>query len=970
MRKLFAIFCFVLMTFTGWAKFVPQQDAAMVAVKFYQLNNTLGVTNPEVLTQTVRWWENVPSIYIFRFVSGGFVLVAADDASIPILGYSFENDMPAVIDHPSLDGWLNDYSREISFIINNNLDNTETLKQWNDIRNGEQQIHASDNTHDVPQLLTTTWDQGCFYNTLCPSASGGQCGHVWTGCVATAMAQIMKYHNFPPQGVGQHTYTDPTYGLQTADFGNTIYDWSSMPNSVTSSNVAVATLMYHDGVSVEMQYGTSGSGAFSENVPNALKNYFNYSPDIDIKYKDSYANVDDFKSLLRADLDASLPIYYSGSNTTEGHAWVCDGYRMSDGKFHFNWGWSGSSNGYYAIGNLNPGGSTFNLNNTVVLHIKPYNPNLIVRITHPVNKAIIGVGYSVDITAVVVRGSANTMKIFIDSVERFSTTGDSITYTWNTSAADLGSHTVMAYAYNSTDTVYNKELVNVAEWISQASGFTTPSRAITYLSAVDSNIVWGTAADGNNLSGACSDFTKTMDGGNNWTPGVITNTTGLSSAMIFAMNADTAYVAMYKVTGNKPMGIYMTSDGGTTWARQSTASFSNSSSFPDIVHFFNTTDGVAMGDPINGKFEIYTTTDGGSNWSLISASGNPAPLSGEFGVVGYYSAVHDTIWFGTNKGRIYKSENKGVAWTVASAPGMSAAYVKPVFKDGSHGLVIDESTGAGGLCESSDGGATWTPVIFTGPNYSGDLSFVPETPNTWVRSGSANTLGCAYSFDGGHTWADFVGTTGAPYYQMTWVNNHCGWSGGINATSTENGAYKFIGKLQQPLPPPQNVMAVAIAHDVTINWIAPNYTPGSITLQGYNITRNGTKINATLVTTLSYLDQNVTSGQYTYCVSAHYDIGESPDSCNTVDVAVGIAQANEPGLFIYPNPAHSMVFVKTSDISPEITICSQTGNTMPAKIKNLSADRLAIDISNLPAGIYILSVRNTQGIKRTKLVVY
>ena len=148
------------------------------------------------------------------------------------------------------------------------------------------------------------------------------------------MSQIMKYHNFPPQGVGQHSYTDPVYGPQSANFGNTTYNWSSMPNSVGSSNTAVATLMYHNGVSVEMQYGVSGSGAFSESVPGALQNYFNYSPEIDMKYKDTYPNVEDFKTLLRADLNAGLPIYYSGSNPTEGHAWVCDGYRMSDGMFH------------------------------------------------------------------------------------------------------------------------------------------------------------------------------------------------------------------------------------------------------------------------------------------------------------------------------------------------------------------------------------------------------------------------------------------------------------------------------------------------------------------------------------------------------------------------------------------------------------------------------------------------------------
>jgi len=967
MRKIFTIICLAILIPSAWAEFVPQKDAARLAVTFYKLNNPKGITDPQIQSESLKSWDNIPALYIFRFTTGGFVLVSADDAAIPVPGYSFDSDMPQVIDNPSVKNWLDTYCREIAYIVNNKLDNTETKKQWNSIGSAQPMSPAL----DVQPLITTLWDQGCYYNTLCPSDPGGQCGHVWTGCVATCMAQIMKYHNYPPQGVGQHTYTDPVYGQQTANYGSTTYNWSSMPNSVTSNNIAVATLMYHAGVAVDMAYGTSGSGAFSENVPPALLNYFNYSPDIDIKYKNNYANVEDFKTLLRNDLDAHLPIYYSGDGNGSGHAFVCDGYRMSDGKFHFNWGWSGSANGYYAIGNLNPSGYTFNNNNAAVVHIKPYNSNLIVRITHPVDRAVIGVGYSVDITAKVVRGSASMMKIFIDSVEKFSVAGDSITFTWNTNTSDMGSHTVQAYAYNATDTVYYKILLNVAEWISQASGFTTPSRAISYLSAVDSNIVWATASDGNNMTGACSDFARTLNGGNTWLPGTITNTTGLASAMIFAIDSSKAYVAMYKVSGNKPMGIYMTADGGATWTRQATASFSNSASFPNVVHFFNENEGMAMGDPINGKFEIYTTTNGGTNWTLIPGSGNPAPLSGEFGVVGYYSAVNDTIWFGTNKGRVYKSVNKGLSWTVASAPGMNAAYVKPMFRNGSHGLLQDQSTGMGLLCESFDGGATWTSVTFTGPSYAGDIAYVPGTPNTWVRSGYTGSLGCAYSFDGGHNWTDFVGTTGAEYMQMAWLNNHCGWSGGMNSSATENGAYKFIGLLQQPLPPPRNVQSQSSGHTVDLSWEVPLYDPLQMTLYGYNVYRDGTKITGPPVATTNYTDQGVPAGPHTYCIRSNYNIGESPDSCTTVDVAVGVSPSGkQPSLMVYPNPAHVRVMIRTSGMQPDIKIFDPMGNSMPLMVKTLSAGLSTIDISALPAGMYLISVSSSEGTAKTKLVVY
>ncbi len=969
MKKVIILFCLLFISSALWAKSVSREDAQKIAVSFYRLNNPSGIQNPQIGSFSVNSWQNIHVYYVFRFTSGGFVLVAADDASIPILAYSFENNMPEVIENPALKEWLDNYSRDISYIINNHLNNKETLKKWNSIQNGVPLAP----TLDVPPLLTTLWHQGCYYNEMCPPDANGLCGHTMVGCVATAMAQIMKYHNFPPQGVGQNSYDDPPYGRQSADFGNTTYDWSSMPNSVTSSNPAVATINYHAGVSVYMQYGNSASGAFNEAVPGALLNYFNYSPDIDIKYKYAYPNVEDFKTLLHADLDQSLPIWYAGSGTS-GHAFVCDGYRMSDGKFHFNWGFgNGLYNGYYAIGYLNPGIFDFNIYNTVVVHIKPYNPNLIVRITHPLDKAVIGAGYSVDIKAKTVRGTPTTMKIFIDSIEKFSVNADSIEYTWYTSTADLGNHIIKSFAYNATDTVYYKILVNVSEWISQPSGFTA-SRAVTYMSAVDSNIVWGTAADPNNLySAGCSDFTRTTNGGTTWNPGVITNTSGLLSSMIFAMDSLKAYVAMFRVSGTKPKGIYVTTNAGVTWTRQATASFSNSASWPDVIHFFNSNDGVAIGDPINGRFEIYTTTNAGTNWVLIPPLGNPTALSGEFGLQKFYSAVHDTIWFGTSMGRVYKSVDKGWTWTVSTVGSLGGRYAKPMFRDGQHGLLLDGSSGTGKLCETSDGGATWTLVNFTGPHYWGDIAFVPGTPNTYVRSDYfTGDMGCAYSFDGGHSWSDFIGTTGSPFYGMAWVNRHCGWSGGVNTSATENGVYKFIGLLQPLLPSPQNVQATTSNHDVNISWWEPAYDPTQMTLQGYNIRRNGMKINTSLITGLSYTDHNVPSGYYTYCVSAVYDAGESKGSCKTVDVAVGIASdGNQVTLSIYPNPASNTVHITFNNYSKENTVLTIRNILGEELLSNqIQSVETVIDVSNLPNGLYFVGVNtgNKQMVS-TKLII-
>ena len=176
----------------------------------------------------------------------------------------------------------------------------------------------------------------------------------------------------------------------------------------------------------------------------------------------------------------------------------------------------------------------------------------------------------------------------------------------------------------------------------------------------------------------------------------------------------------------------------------------------------------------------------------MSGANIPNPLSGEFGIVGYYSAVKDTIWFGTSAGRVYRSTDKGHTYTVSAVPALSGKYVEPSFRTGMHGLAQDKSAGStGAISETFDGGNTWTAVTTTGPVYATDVRYVPGTANTWVSSGSTGNMGSSYSFDGGHTWTDFVGTQGARYMQMAWVNNHCGWAGGVNVSGVVSGHHTY-----------------------------------------------------------------------------------------------------------------------------------------------------------------------------------
>ncbi len=289
---MFFLLCFGKLFSTG--RYCIEEEATKIGTLWYKHIVKASVTDYTIDVDYTTRHDDLATFYTLVFRSGGFVIVAADDASIPILGYSEKNSFPGDISCPATREWLDDYCDQINRIVESGLSNSATLKQWEAIRLG----HFPASTKDVDPLVTTKWDQGCYYNELCPVDPAGPCGHAVTGCVATAMAQVMKYHNYPPQGAGTHSYPCPVYGTQTADFGNTFYDWASMPDNVTTSNIPVATLMYHAGVSVDMIYGVvNGSGAFVPFVPVALVEYFNYHPEIQAAYMNDYPDPVVWKNL-------------------------------------------------------------------------------------------------------------------------------------------------------------------------------------------------------------------------------------------------------------------------------------------------------------------------------------------------------------------------------------------------------------------------------------------------------------------------------------------------------------------------------------------------------------------------------------------------------------------------------------------------------------------------------------------------
>jgi parallel beta-helix repeat protein len=336
------LFIFAMQALPQGARTINEKQARQIAQSFAAVNLD---ARDETLTLA-----KADNIYVYNIGDHGFVMVSGSTVLSPILGYSTDKAFPSLDNAPEhYVSWISHYGEMIDFAMENGIQpDAKTLQQWNDAENG---LFPTKNTRTVAPLLETLWNQDYPYNYYAPSCNNYWTGnHCYAGCVACAMAQVMKYWNYPETGIGSHSYIHNVYGEQSANFGETTYQWDIMPNSLgqqaNDAAKAVALLMYHCGVSVNMNFGSDGSGAFSKDVETAFRSYFGYCG---AKYHEKSKYGDDvWIAMLKAELDIAHPVYYSGATGKGGHAFVFDGYDAND-FFHINLGWSGSGNEYYSL---------------------------------------------------------------------------------------------------------------------------------------------------------------------------------------------------------------------------------------------------------------------------------------------------------------------------------------------------------------------------------------------------------------------------------------------------------------------------------------------------------------------------------------------------------------------------------------------------------------------------------------------
>lgn len=374
MKKTLLSFVTLLACVTLQAKPVDYSVLLRVAQQVLQRNDVVDVT-PSTYTECK----------LFAGADGrGFALIAADDCVRPVLAYSRDGYFPTENMPAHVSAWIDGYRREIASLCEAGaIPSAQVTAEWS--AGGRPAVKSSEDS--VEPLLTTRWNQAPIYNDLCPYDQEYENLSV-TGCAATAMAQVMKYWNHPVTGWGSYSYIQPGMGTLSANFGATTYQWNHMPNylSMLSDSIekaAVAELMYHCGVSIQMNYSAASSGAYVitdasyPSVENAFLKYFKYSPMLRGLFKQSYSD-SEWDDLLRFEIYNGRPVLYAGYDTAGGHAFVLDGY-SPDGMFHVNWGWGGWCDGYYTTDSLSPGASgiggnathSYNLGNHALFGVSP-----------------------------------------------------------------------------------------------------------------------------------------------------------------------------------------------------------------------------------------------------------------------------------------------------------------------------------------------------------------------------------------------------------------------------------------------------------------------------------------------------------------------------------------------------------------------------------------------------------------------
>ncbi|MEA1874536.1 MAG: C10 family peptidase [Bacteroidota bacterium] len=355
MKKLSLLLIAVLIGAVGFARPVSEQVVERVAYLFMsqKLERSEFSLKLQMKSEQNTW-------YLYSDANA-WVIVSGDTELYPVLAFSTASTVSEETMPPAMKSYLNARDNQLVDIRQKRIFHPENQNAWKAFSKG---VFYNTRSSMEP-LVETRWNQGWPYNMMCPLHSQGPGGHVYAGCVATAMSQIMKYHNYPETGRFVGIYY---WGADIeVDFSEGNYEWDKMTETATTlSREAIAKLMYHCGASVGMDYDYDGSGSNIQSAADAFKYYFKYKSGSKFFDEVNFSDAD-WKFLLKEDLDKQHPILYRGTDDSGGgHAFVCDAYQDTS-YFHFNWGWSGAGDGFFHLDD-----QSFHWGQGAVVNIMPY----------------------------------------------------------------------------------------------------------------------------------------------------------------------------------------------------------------------------------------------------------------------------------------------------------------------------------------------------------------------------------------------------------------------------------------------------------------------------------------------------------------------------------------------------------------------------------------------------------------------
>ena len=423
-------------------------------------------------------------------------------------------------------------------------------------------------------------------------------------------------------------------------------------------------------------------------------------------------------------------------------------------------------------------------------------------------------------------------------------------------------------------------------WTEYATSQPEANTGMTSISIVDDNVTWLNMSCGTIGCTPIRRYSKTIDGGMYWQTAAIdlgSNSVNLKIGNISGVSEMVAYAAVQPTGSGAIGGIWQTTDGGTTWTRQASATFSDPASFVSLVHFWDSNNGVAMGNPVDGYYEIYTTANGGNLWTRVASSPALIPIDAEeYLVTNNFTVTENTIWAMTDYGRLLKSTDKGLSWTITQTPildfeihwGMLTADM--AFTDQNNGLL---QTSDFQLFYTNDGGVTWTDHLYSGVMRNFGIAAIPGVHDVYIAVGEDivnSQRGSSFSIDAGLNWNSIN-----DFPDLTYVNGGViefrsiitGFASGFSTSPVVGGIFKWN--------PPLLLEVLNFSKNNSII-ASPNPTSGILNIKGTSISQimvsdmlgkqiSSTSYNALSETTIN-LDKLVNG---LYMVSVTNDKGTS-----------------------------------------------------------------------------------------------